>query len=107
MKYMKKMSFQEFEQHLAAGDAMTILDVRNPDEFARGHLEGAVNVPLHLLPLKHPDVFPNKDALIVTCCMRGGRAGQAAQFFSDAGYHNVAMLEGGYFGYMEHKESQA
>jgi phage shock protein E len=52
-----------------------IVDVRTPGEFAGGHVNGAVNIPLDQLP-QQLSKFKNRKNIIV-CCQSGGRSGQA------------------------------
>jgi len=64
-----------------------ILDVRTPGEFAGGHIEGAVNIPLSRL---HADTIPlDKKALIVTCCSHGLRSVKAVTLLKERGFTQV------------------
>lgn len=76
-----------------------MLDVRNQDEYDEGHMEDALLIPLHILPIKAPEALPDKGMKIITCCQHGGRAGQAAVYLEKEGYTNVVVLDGGYQGY--------
>jgi rhodanese-related sulfurtransferase len=61
-----------------AGD--TVVDVRRPEEYAAGHIAGAVNIPLDRL---RPDALPAGQVL--TTCSLGGRGGRAADALAAAG----------------------
>jgi rhodanese-related sulfurtransferase len=61
-----------------AGD--TIIDVRTPEEYQRGHVSGAINIPIDTLP---GAVLP--DGQIITTCTMGGRAGRAADLLDSMG----------------------
>lgn len=75
---------------LAAQDAV-MLDVRTPEEFAEGHLEGAVNVPVQVLEAgKVPDV-PREQPVIVYC-RSGRRSAKAAELLRAQGYSQVYDL---------------
>jgi rhodanese-related sulfurtransferase len=63
-----------------AGD--TLIDVRSADEYAGGHIAGAVNVPIETLP-KGADALP--DGPVITTCGSGGRGGRAAELLDVAG----------------------
>jgi rhodanese-related sulfurtransferase len=63
-----------------AGD--TVVDVRTPDEYSRGHIAGALNVPIDLLPSAARDL---PEGPIITACTYGGRAGRAAELLDLAG----------------------
>ncbi|MDX9751386.1 MAG: rhodanese-like domain-containing protein [Flavobacteriales bacterium] len=62
----------------------TILDVRTPAEFARGHVKGAVNIPLDRLQRSTAQVPKGKP--VITCCLSGGRSGVAEGILRDQGF---------------------
>lgn len=66
-----------------------LLDVRNTDEFASGHVQGSINIPLSLLPLKFTEIAPEKSRQIVAYCRSGARSGMAQQFLQGQGYEKV------------------
>lgn len=74
------------------------LDVREPDEFAAGHVHGAVNIPRGLLEYKAPahEALQDPASPVVVYCGSGGRAALAADTLQELGYTNVASIEGGY-----------
>jgi rhodanese-related sulfurtransferase len=65
-----------------------ILDVRSKGEFEGGHIKGAINIPLDILPAK-VSTLGTKDTPIITCCMSGGRSTLAKNILLKAGYHHV------------------
>ncbi len=76
-------------RELSASGAV-LLDVREPEEWRAGHIEGASHVPLGELD---PWVF-DRDRLVVTVCRSGGRSGKAAAALFDAGI-DVRNMAGG------------
>ncbi len=72
-------------------EGTTVLDVREPVEWAAGHIEGAVHIPLGVLPVRLQDL-PEGDLLVV--CKAGGRSAQASMFLAREGYP-VVNLDGG------------
>jgi phage shock protein E len=64
-----------------------IVDVRTPGEFAGGHVNGSVNIPLDQL-IQQLSKFKNKKNIIV-CCQSGGRSGQAKIVLEKSGIANV------------------
>lgn len=72
-----------------------VLDVREPDEFAQGHLQGARNVPLSQLSarLKELEKFRDKPVLVV--CERGRRANTAAKLLKAQSFTALNVLKGG------------
>jgi rhodanese-related sulfurtransferase len=80
---------------LGRTDAL-LLDVREPDEFARGHMPEAINLPLS--QIRHRYVELPKDREIWICCQVGQRAYYATRFLSQQGYR-CRNLSGGYTTY--------
>jgi rhodanese-related sulfurtransferase len=72
-----------------AGDL--VLDVRSPEEYASGHITGAYNVPIHLLPLAARDLPPGP---LLTACSRGGRGARAADLL-DLDGRTAFVIDGG------------
>ncbi len=70
-----------------------VLDVREPGEFARGHVPGAINLPQADLATRLDDV--PRDRPILTICQAGLRSLRAAQFLRQVGYEQVASVRGG------------
>lgn len=77
---------------LDRGDAV-LIDVREPDEFARAHIEGATLMPLSSFdPARVDDAGARK---IIIHCAAGARSAQAAARLAALGVANVANLQGG------------
>ena len=76
-------------------DKAMIIDVCEPDEFARSHVLGAKNVPLGQLEDKLPQVVKNKSAQVIMVCQVGARSARAAASARKLGYENVQSLSGG------------
>jgi len=66
-----------------------ILDVRSPGEYASGHVDGAVNLPLDRFVDNYATLAPDKAQQIVLYCQSGARSGQAMQFMAQQGYSRV------------------
>ena len=81
-----------------AGTLATILDVRNDDEWSKGHLAGATHIPLGHLG---EEVGLSVDTPIVVQCQAGARSSIAASVLKRAGYRNVTNLTGGYNAWVE------
>ncbi len=69
-----------------------ILDVRDPDEFMKGHLPGAINVSRGKLEFVIWDRIPDRDAKIYVYCLRGPRATFATKTLNDMGYKNALLM---------------
>lgn len=75
---------------VAAG--ATLLDVRSGAEFASGHIDGALNIPVQNLESRLAEV--PSGAPVVVYCQSGGRAAHAARMLAEAGYevHDLGSL---------------
>jgi rhodanese-related sulfurtransferase len=81
---------------LDSGEKVFILDVRQPNEFAAGRIEGSVNVPVRDVPKTLDKLPQDKNAQIVVVCAAAVRSGYAAMALSFKGYTNVKHLAAGY-----------
>lgn len=84
----------ELKGLLAAKDAPLVLDVRTPAEWAGGHIEGALHVPLNRLQRELERVPRGRD--LVVLCAGGYRSSAAASILHGAGYGGARDLVGGW-----------
>lgn len=90
MNWLSKLFSEEANQPTTAPyDGAVIIDVRSPGEFASGHVEGALNLPLDRLAQNYKAVAPDKEKQIVVYCLSGARSAHAMQFLKTQGYANV------------------
>jgi rhodanese-related sulfurtransferase len=73
-------------------DHLFVLDVRTPQEYAEGHVPGAVNVPQDQLASRLAEVPKDKDVVIY--CRSGRRSALAADVLAANGYSRLSHLEG-------------
>ncbi|MFA6053382.1 MAG: rhodanese-like domain-containing protein [Methylobacter sp.] len=81
-----------------------ILDVREPAEYATGHLPGAFNIPRGVLEFKigsHPDFQDKQDAHIIVYCQTGGRSALATEALNKMGFNNAVSMAGGFKAWIE------
>ena len=83
----------------ASDKNLQIVDVRGADEWRRGHLRGAIHIPLAALPDRIGEL--NAAAPIVLHCKGGSRAAIAASFHLAHGINNVSSLVDGYDGWVK------
>ena len=88
---MKEITFDVFYQ-LYQNDQLSLVDVREMDEFETLHLEGAHNLPLSQLADSYDQL--DKDKLHYVICKAGMRSARACQFLSEQGYE-VINVQGG------------
>jgi rhodanese-related sulfurtransferase len=72
--------------------ALFVLDVRTPEEFAAGHVPGAVNIPHDQVAARVTDVPKDKDVVIY--CRSGRRSALAAEALAAKGYTRLGHLDG-------------
>ena len=72
-----------------------VIDVCEPEEFARGHVMGAKNLPLGQLEDKLAQLVKSKSAQVVMVCQVGARSARAAATARKLGFENVKSLAGG------------
>ena len=77
-----------------APDGPLLLDVRTPEEFERGHVPGALLIPVQELPERLGQIEAFNTRGVVTCCERGRRASQAVDILREAGFEKLFLLEG-------------
>jgi rhodanese-related sulfurtransferase len=92
MNGYRNISVAELQAMLAQG-GVCLVDVRTDAEIARGHISGAMRLPLHMLPLRLQEL--DRATPTVFYCQMGGRSAQAAGFAAAQGYTEVYNLQGG------------
>ncbi len=92
---MQQITAPELAQWLgdAGRESPLLLDVREPGEFAIGHIAQAQLVPMRTIPARFQDLNP--EAQIVCICLHGARSYQVAMFLEHQGFSRVFNLSGG------------
>lgn len=93
---IREIPLQDADEAIRQADVL--MDVREADEFAAGHLPGAVLVPRGLLEFKlsGTPVLSGRDLKVVLYCKTSGRAALSAQAMQSMGYLNVSSIAGGF-----------
>lgn len=94
-----KTEYTQIDQEKAAqmmelDDGHVIVDVRRQDEYAEGHIPGAILIPNESIGTTQPDVLPDLDQIILVYCRSGRRSKEAAQKLAEIGYTNVYEFGG-------------
>ena len=71
-----------------------ILDVRRPDEYAEGHIPGAINVPNEEIGTVEIAELPDKSQMILVYCRSGRRSKEASEKLVKLGYTNIVEFGG-------------
>ena len=75
-------------------DPPLILDVRSAEEYATGHIPGAINIEYRQVPAQIEQLRPFAGRELVVYCEKGGRAGRAEAALLEAGFTRVSQLSG-------------
>jgi uncharacterized membrane protein YdjX (TVP38/TMEM64 family)/rhodanese-related sulfurtransferase len=91
------LSTSDLKLRLRSGMELTIVDVRNPDEFGGplGHIAGARNLPLNDLPARMGELTGAPKRPVVLVCKTDKRSAKAAEMLRSAGFRDVQVLRGG------------
>ena len=90
----RRVSMQEAVDMMADEDGYIILDVRTAQEFASGHIPGAMLLPNEDIGTEKIAQLPDKNQLILVYCRSGNRSKQAADKLVRLGYTNIVEFGG-------------
>jgi rhodanese-related sulfurtransferase len=93
---VKEIPPEDLLQKMRSSEGMILLDVREQDEFARGHLPGALLIPRGVLEGQATQMIRNPAAEVIVYCGSGMRSALAADVLQQMGFSNVASLAGGF-----------
>jgi rhodanese-related sulfurtransferase len=96
---IKEVSTSQLKDWLATGQPLTLIDVREDNEWQGGHAAAATHISRWTLSDRIGTVVPDKNARIVLYCLGGVRSAAAAATVQRMGYTNVFSLAGGFKGY--------
>jgi len=106
---IKEISVTDFNQNLP--EHTLLIDVREPEEHAAGHIPGSLNIPRGVLEAEvapTPEMggetaaaLADKDRPICVYCRTGGRSALAANALQEMGFTRVVSLAGGYSAWCE------
>ena len=90
----RRITMDEATRMMEAESDYVILDVRRPDEYAEGHIPGAINVPNESIGDTKISELPYKNQLILVYCRSGRRSKEAAEKLVKLGYTNIVEFGG-------------
>lgn len=94
-KSMNYVEVDELERLLQEDGSFMLIDARTPEEFADGHVPGAVNIGIVELAEFAESGRDAPQDLVVTMCGSAGRGKKAAEILLSHGFGNVLVLQGG------------
>jgi len=84
-----------------AGEKFLIVDVREDNEWAKGHLPGAIHLGRGIIERDIEQRVPDTNAKLILYCGGGFRSALVADSLQKMGYHNVESMDGGWKGWLE------
>lgn len=101
----------DLDDRLQAGEDMLIVDIREPYEYARAHIEGSLNVPRGILESACewdyedtvPELVQARDRPVVLACRSGQRSAVAALVLRELGFERVTSLKTGLRGWSDYE----
>ena len=90
----RQITMQEAVEMMEKEENYIILDVRTHEEFAAGHIPGAIVIPNETIGTEEIAQLPDKDQLIMVYCRSGNRSKQASDKLVKLGYTNIIEFGG-------------
>ncbi len=98
---IKETNVAEVKKRMDAGEKFTLIDVREDNEWTRGHIPGAVHLGRGIIERDIENRNPDKSAELVLYCGGGYRSAMSADNLQKMGYTNVSSMDGGWRGWTE------
>jgi rhodanese-related sulfurtransferase len=89
------IAVNDLERLLKEDETATLIDARTAEEFAEGHVPGAINVAIGELTEFAKSLGNASEGLVVTMCGSAGRGEKAAAILNSCGVENIMVLKGG------------
>lgn len=89
----------KFEQQIEK-ENVQLIDVRTPEEYRAGHIEGAINIDFKGEEFLEQFSELDKDEPVYLYCRSGNRSAKASDLLVEAGFKNIIDLKGGYLAWV-------
>ncbi len=96
---IEEITVRQLQTQMENGDHVTVIDIRERDEFVQGHVPGATFIPRGFLELQVENHQPDREKPVILYCAGGVRSALAARNLKDMGYENPISLIGGFNGW--------
>ena len=100
-KHVKETNVAEVKRRGDAGEKFLLVDVREDNEWAQGHVPGAVHLSKGIIERDIEQRMPDTSAKVILYCGGGFRSALAAENLQKMGYTNVESMDGGWKGWIE------
>ncbi len=94
---IKEIDASALDARMADGGDFLLLDIRSAGELAQGVLPDAEHIPMHLIPVRLPELPKDKDLILY--CHSGARSYHACAYLAQQGFENAVNLRGGILGW--------
>lgn len=89
----KEITADELQQRLQAGEAINLIDVREPDEWEAGHIAEARLIPLSVFDARQHEVH-DVDGEVIIICRSGARSGRVCEYLARQGFEVTNVSDG-------------
>jgi rhodanese-related sulfurtransferase len=100
-KRVKETNVAEVKRRMDAGEKFVLVDVREDNEWANGHLPGAVHLGKGIIERDIEQRVPDTNAKVILYCGGGFRSALAADNLQKMGYNNLESMDGGWKGWLD------
>jgi phage shock protein E len=91
---IKKLTHQQAIEAMSQDSSIVLVDVRTPQEYAEGYVEGAINIPLDTIEANFETIISDKDTRLFIICRSGNRSAEAALILRELGYRDITDIGG-------------
>ncbi len=102
-KEIEEIDVAQLKRMQQSGEKFRLIDVREPDEVAKGTIPGAVAIPRGVLEVKIDQVTTDKDEKLVLYCGGGSRSALAAWMLKKMGFKHPISVMGGWKAWTENR----
>jgi len=100
-KRVRETNVADVKRRVDAGEKMIVVDVREDNEWANGHLPGAIHLGKGVIERDIEARVPDTSAKIILYCGGGFRSALSADNLQKMGYTNVESMDGGWKGWLD------
>jgi len=100
-KHIKETNVPDVKRRSDAGEKLILVDVREDNEWAKGHLPGAVHLGRGIIERDIEQTVPDPNAKLILYCGGGFRSALVAENLQKMGYTNVESMDGGWKGWLD------
>jgi rhodanese-related sulfurtransferase len=97
---INEIDSESLHGRIASGEDVLLVDIRTPAEIAQGAIPDAMQLPMHLIPIRISELPKDRD--VVLYCRSGARSYQACTYMMQQGYDRVLNLRGGIIAWARH-----